>query len=93
MNYCLFVEKKSFDLIEITLNDYPIPGMNTVIIDDADDVLPPHLLITTEVYSDVKVQAEIKVFLKNIGYRGRFKLLKPMTRTQVLDDFELVPPY
>lgn len=91
MNYCLFIEHKFFHLIQNILNDYPIPDMICVAIDEADDVLPPHMLITTEIY-DANVYSKVNLFFKNIGYTGKFKLLKPMTRMQAIDDFELVPP-
>jgi len=92
MNYLLFVEKKDFELIQITLNDYPIPGIDFVGINDSV-VLPPHLLLTTGMFADVKMKIEIKSFFKSIGYTGKFKLLKCLVHNQDLDDFELIPPY
>jgi hypothetical protein len=84
MGYCLFVEKDSFELIQKVIKDYSIPGLDfTVSVDDCT-ILPPHFIITTKMFSDVKINDEIKKFFKCIGYIGTSSILKQLTHKQAI---------
>ena len=92
MNYYLFVDPVKIHLIQVTLNDYPIPGVDVIGMKDCQ-LLPNYLLLTTDVFTDLEIKKEISSFFKSIGYTGKFKILKPVTYSENLVDFELVPPY
>jgi hypothetical protein len=91
MIYYLFAN--SLNVISITLLDYPIQGIEIVGIEESD-LLPLYLVVSTDIFGDKGVYEQFDTYLKNIGYDGNFKLLKPLSKNLALvDDFEIVPPF
>lgn len=91
--YYLFVEKEKFNTVKDILIDsnLKINCIDIKVGDLVGNLLPRHFILTTEMFGDKGVLEEIEKFFNSIGYYNKFKILKVLTKSQALIDFELVP--
>lgn len=84
--YHLFLEKEvNINDIFRKLSEIRIPGVIYKYIDQNYSNIISSSIVIESLYKDIFIKQKVKDDLISIGYKKKFKLMKPLTREEVLD--------